>query len=155
MIDLQCIEDEEERAKALSRRLEEDKKKALRVKEAEEKAARKEAEKLQKSQEKITKKGKKNMNPPSDPKSPPGPSPTHDSGSKSRGTKRDSSYEQFSQGIPIFTLGEEHYGQIGEWIKNYSLEEVLGGDTGSFSPLFDDLKCFISKVNNSSIYLVY
>lgn len=155
MIDLQCIEDEEERAKALSRRLEENKKKALRVKEAEEKAARKEAEKLQKSQEKITKKGKKNMNPPSDPKSPPGPSPTHDSGSKSRGTKRDSSYEQFSQGIPIFTLGEEHYGQIGEWIKNYSLEEVLGGDTGSFSPLFDDLKCFISKVNNSSIYLVY
>ena len=38
MVDLQCIEDENERAKAIKRRLEEDRKKALRVKEAEERA---------------------------------------------------------------------------------------------------------------------
>jgi len=42
MIDLQGIEDEHERAKAFSRRLEEDTKKTLRVKEAEEKATQKE-----------------------------------------------------------------------------------------------------------------
>ena len=46
MIDLQGIEDEHEGAKALSRRLEEDRMNALRVKEAEEKAAQKEMEKL-------------------------------------------------------------------------------------------------------------
>ena len=99
MIDLQGIEDEQERAKALSRHLEQDRKKTLRVKEAEEKAARKDMEKFQKSQEKSNKRGKKKMNPPSEPecKSPPAPSPTYDSGSnaptQSRGTKRDSSYE--------------------------------------------------------------
>ena len=63
------------------------------------------------------------MNPPSEPegKSPPAPSPTYDSGSKSRGAKRDSSYEQFSQGIHVSTSVEEHYGQVGEWIKKNSL----------------------------------
>ena len=152
MVDLQCIEDEHERAKALSRRLEEDRKKAIRVKEVEEKAARKEMEKFQKSLEKSNKRGKKKMNPPSEPepKSPPAPSPTYDTGSnaptESRGTKRDSSYEQLSQGIPVFASVDEQYGQVGEWIKNFSLEQVLGGDTGSLSPLFDDLKMFISKV---------
>ena len=65
---------------------------------------------------------------------------------ESRGTKRDSSYEQLSQGIPVFASVDEQYGQVGEWIKNFSLEQVLGGDTGSLSPLFDDLKMFISKV---------
>ena len=54
MIDLQSIEDEHERAKALSRRLEEVRKKALRLKEAEEKAAQKEMEKLERSLEKTT-----------------------------------------------------------------------------------------------------
>ena len=39
MVDLQCIEDEHERAKALSRRLADDKKKAFKVKKAEEKTA--------------------------------------------------------------------------------------------------------------------
>ena len=64
MIDLQGIEDEHERAKALSRRLEADRKKALRVKELEEKAAAREMEKLQRSSEKTTMKGKRKMNPP-------------------------------------------------------------------------------------------
>jgi hypothetical protein len=98
MIDLQGIEDEHERAKALSRRLEEDRKKALRVKEAEEKAAQKEMEKLQKSLEKTTMKGKK-MNSQFEPegKTIISPTPTNDSGSQAptffRGTKRDSSYD--------------------------------------------------------------
>ena len=43
-----------------------------------------------------------------------------------------------------------HDGQVGEWIKNFSLEQVLGGDTGTLSPLFDDLKLFISKVLSCS-----
>jgi hypothetical protein len=59
MLDLQSIEDENERAKAMKRRIEEDRKKALRVKEAEERADKKEREKLQKSLEKPSKKGKK------------------------------------------------------------------------------------------------
>ena len=46
MVDLQGIDDEHERAKALARRLEEDRKKALKIKEAEEKAAQKEMENL-------------------------------------------------------------------------------------------------------------
>ena len=54
MVDLQSIEDENERAKAMKRRIEEDRKKALRVKEAEERADQKEREKLQKSLEKST-----------------------------------------------------------------------------------------------------
>ena len=112
MLDLQGIEDENERAKAMKRRIEEDRKKALRVKEAEERADQKEREKLQKSLEKSTKKGKKKWTPPPEPegKSPVAPSPTYESGSHaptfSRGTKRDSSYEQLSQ-IPILTTGEE------------------------------------------------
>ena len=152
MVDLQGIEDEKVRAKAISRRLAEDKKKTLKVKKAEEKAAQKELAKLHNSLEKTNKRGKKKMNPPSEPeyKSPPATSPTYDSGSKaptqSRGTKRDSSYEQLSQRIPIVTLAEKHDGQVGEWIKNFSLEQVLGGDTGSLSPLYDELKIFISKV---------
>ena len=64
MVDLQGIEDENERAKAITRRIEEDRKKALRVKEAEERADQREREKLQKSQEKSTKKVKKKMDPP-------------------------------------------------------------------------------------------
>jgi hypothetical protein len=54
MLDLQGILDENERAKAMKRRIEEDRKKALRVKEAEEKADQKEREKNQKSLEKST-----------------------------------------------------------------------------------------------------
>ena len=97
------------------------------MKEAEEKAAQKEIAKLQNSLEKTNKRGKKKMNPLSEPeyKSPPAPSPTYVSGSnaptQSRGTKRDFSYKQLSQGIFVVTLAEEHDGQVGEWTKNFSL----------------------------------
>ena len=108
--------------------------------------------KFHNSLEKTNKRGKKKMNPPPEPeyKSPPAFSPTYDSGSnaptQSRGTKCDSSYEQLSQRIIVVTSAEEHDGQVGKWIKYFSLEQVLGGDTGSLSPLYDDLKSFISKV---------
>ena len=61
MVDLECIEDENERAKAINRRLKEDRKKSLKVKEAEDKTDQKEREKLQQSLAKYTKKGKKEM----------------------------------------------------------------------------------------------
>jgi hypothetical protein len=151
MLDLQSIEDENERAKAMKRRIEEDRKKALRVKEAEERADQKEREKLQKSLEKPSKKGKRKMNPPPEPegKSPVAPSPTYESGSHaptfSRGTKRDSSYEQLSQ-IPILTPGKELEIQLDELILNSSMEDILGGDSGEFTPSYNELKRFMLKV---------
>jgi sRNA-binding protein len=152
MLDLQGILDENERAKTMKRRIEEDRKKALRVKEAEEKADKKEREKNQKSLEKSIKKGRKKMNPPPEPegKSPVAPSPTYESGSHaptfSRGTKRDSSYEQLSQ-ILILTSGEEIEIQFQELILNSSMEDVLGGDTGEFIPSYNELKSFMLKVS--------
>jgi hypothetical protein len=152
MIDLQGIVDEDERAKAMKRRFEEDRKKAQRVKEAEEKADQKEREKVQKSLEKSIKKGKKKMNPPPEPegKSPIAPSPTYEkSGSHaptfSRGTKRDSSYEQLNQ-LPILTSAEELEIHIEELIINASMEDVLGGDTEEFTPSYNKLKSFMLKV---------
>ena len=145
MVDLQGIEDEHERAKALARRLEEDRKKALRVKEAEEKAAQKEMEKLQRSLEKTNMRGKKKMHPHSEPecKSLVSPSPTNDSGSQARGTKRDSSYDQLS---PIFNLEEENESEIDELILNVSMNDVLGGCSDDYSSYYKDLKSFMIKV---------
>ena len=60
MVDLQGIEDENERAKAMKRRVEQNRKKTLRVKKAEETADQNKPEKIQKSLEKSTKKDKKN-----------------------------------------------------------------------------------------------
>ena len=151
MLDLQGIIDENERAKALKRYIEEDRKKALRVKEAEERAEQKEREKHLKSLEKSSRNGKKKMNPPPEPegKSPIAPSPTYESGSHaptfSRGTKRDSSYEQLSQ-MPVLTSGEELEIQLDELILNSSMEDILGGDTGEFTPSYNALKEFMLKV---------
>ena len=149
MVDLQCIEDEHERAKALSRRLEEDRKKSLRVKEAEEKAAQKEMEKLQRSLEKTNMKGKKKIHPHSEPEGKiiVSPTPTNDSGSQaptfSRGTKRDSSYDQLS---PVFNLGEENESHIDELLLNASMREVLGGSSDDYTSYYKDLKRFMIKV---------
>ena len=149
MVDLQGIEDENERAKALSRRIEEDRRKALRVKEAEEKAAQKDMEKLQRSLEKSNMRGKKKVTPHSEPegKSLVSPTPTNDSRSQaqsfSRGTKRDSSYDQLS---PVFNLGEETESQIDELILNASMKEVLGGSSDDFTSYYKDLKSFMIKV---------
>ena len=149
MVDLQGIEDEHERAKALSRRLEEDRKKALRVKEAEEKAAQKELEKNQKSLEKTNTKGKKKLNTPLEPegKSFVSPTRTNDSGSQaptfSRGTKRDSSYDQLS---PVINLGDDNETQIDELILNASMNDVLGGSSDDYTSYYKDLKSFMIKV---------
>ena len=64
MVDLAGIEDETERAKAIKRRIEEDRKKALKVKEAEEKAQQKELERQQKASEKPSRKGKRKVSTP-------------------------------------------------------------------------------------------
>jgi hypothetical protein len=151
MVDLQCIEDENERAKAMKRRIEEDRKKALRVREAEERADQREREKLEKSVEKSTKKDKRSMNPPPEleGKSPIDPSPTNESGSHapsfSRGTKHDLSYEQLSQ-IPLLISGEDPEFQPEELILNASMDDVLGGDTDEFTPSYNQLKRFMLKV---------
>jgi hypothetical protein len=153
MQDLKGIEDDNDRAKALKRRIEEDRKKALKVKEAEEKAHLKELERQQKAAAKSTKKGKKKVSTPVEVEmiSHVQPSPTVDSGSQirsvsARGTKRDTSYELFSQ-LPVVDLTEEANCMNDEFILNSSLFEVLGGESGSLSPLYDDLKAFISKVS--------
>jgi hypothetical protein len=149
MVDLEGIEDKNERAKALSRRLEEDRKKALKVKEVEEKAVQKEMEKLQKSLEKTNMRGKKKMHPHSEPecKSLVSPTPTNDSGSQaptlSRGTKRDSSYDQLS---PVFNLEEETESPIDELILNASMKEVLGSSSTDYTSYYKDLKSFMIKV---------
>jgi hypothetical protein len=91
------------------------------------------------------------MNPPLEPegKSPVALSPTYESGSHapigSRGTKRDSSYEQLSQ-IPILTSEEELEIQLQELILNSSIEDVIGGDTEEFTPSYNKLKRFMFKV---------
>jgi hypothetical protein len=101
--------------------------------------------------DKSTKKGKNKMNPPLEPQgpSPVAASPTYESGSHapsfSRGTKRDSSYEQLSQ-VPIMTSGEEVEIHIEEHILNSSLDDVLGGDTDDFTPSYNELKTFMLKV---------
>ena len=149
MVDLQAIEDEHERAKALSRRLEEDRKKALRVKEAEEKAAQKELERIQKSLEKTSMRGKKKLNPPSEPEAKffVSPTRTNDSGSQaptiSRGTKRDSSYDQLS---PVINLGDDNESHIDELILNASMNDVLGGSSDDYTSYYKDLKSFMIKV---------
>ena len=146
------IVDDNNRAKALKRRIEGDRKKAFKVKEAEENAHLKELEKQQKTIAKSTKKGKKNVTTPGEVEmiTHVQPSPTVDSGSQirsvsARGTKRDTSYELLSQ-LSVVDLTEDTNCMNDEFILNSSLFEVLDGESDSLSPLYDDLKAFISKV---------
>jgi hypothetical protein len=152
MEDLKGIQDDNDRAKALKRRIEEDRKKALKVKEAEEKAHLKELERQEKATAKSTKKGKKKVATPREVEiiTLVQPSPTVDSGSQirsvsARGTKRDTSYELLSQ-LPVVDITEDTNCMNDEFILNSSLFEVLGGESGTLSPLYDDLKAFMSKV---------
>jgi hypothetical protein len=75
------------------------------------------------------------------------PTPTNDSGSQaptfSRGTKRDSSYDQLS---PIFNLGEQTDSHIDELILNASMNDVLGGNSDDYTSYYKDLKSFMIKV---------
>ena len=146
------MDDLNERAKALKRRIEEDRKKALKVKETEEKTHPKELERQQKVAAKSTKKCKKKVTTPRgvEVRSHVQPSTTVDSNSQiptvsAKGTKRDISYELFSQ-LLIVDLTEEANCMNDEFIINSSLFEVFGDESGSLSPLYDDLKAFISKI---------
>ena len=152
MEDLKGIQDDNDRAKAFKKRIEEDRKKTLKVKEAEEKAHLKELERQQKATAKSAKKDKKKVTTPVEVEmiSHVQPSPTVDSGSQirsvsARGTKRDTSYELLSQ-LPVVDLTEDTNCMNDEFILNSSLFEVFGGESGSLSPLYDDLKAFMSKV---------
>ena len=89
--------------------------------------------------------GKKKMHPLSEPegKSLVSPSPTNDSGSQARGTKRDSSYDQLS---PVFNLGEENESEVDEFILNVSMNDVLGGSSDDYTSYYIGLKNFMIKV---------
>ena len=63
----------------------------------------------------------------------------------SRGTKRDSSYEQLNH-IPILTSGEELEIHIQQLILNASLEDVLGGHLEEFTPSYNELTKLMLKV---------
>ena len=121
------------------------------MKEAEERAHQKDLEKQQKALDKPSRRSKKKMHPPGEQegKSSATPSPAFDSGSQaptiSRGTKRDSSYEQLTQ-IPVLTVTKDDESRNDELIINSSLEAVLRGDSDEFSPLYLDLKDFMLKV---------
>jgi hypothetical protein len=135
MEDLKGIQDDNDRAKALKRRIEEDRKKALKVKEAEEKAHLKELERHEKAAAKSTKKGKKKVATPGEVEiiTHVQPSPTVDSSSQicsvsARGTKRDTSYELLSQ-LPVVDITEDTNCMNDEFILNSSLFEVLGGES--------------------------
>jgi hypothetical protein len=149
MQDLLGIEDEAERAKALKRRVEEDRRKAQKIKEAEEKALQREEEKQQKAAEKSSKKGKRKV------KSPGGDvvkSPISNSGSQappnSRGTKRnvDSTYEEALTQVPNINVGEEEGSNNRELIINSSLKDVLAGSSNNFTQAYLDIKSFLLKV---------
>jgi len=150
--DLKGIQDDNSKAKALKKRIEEDRKKTLKVKEAEERAHLKELERQQKAAAKSTKKGKKKVITPREVEmiSHVQPNSTVDFGSQirsvsARDTKRDTSYELIFQ-LSVVDLTEDTNCMNDELILNSSLFEVLGGESGSLSPLYDDLKAFISKV---------
>ena len=89
------------------------------------------------------------MNPPSEPevKNFVSPTRTNDSGSQaptiSRGTKRDSSYDQLS---PVINLGDDNESHIDELILNASMNDVLGGSSDDYTSYYKDLKSFMIKV---------
>jgi hypothetical protein len=122
------------------------------VKEAEKNAQLKALERQEKTVAKSMKKSKKKVTTPVevDIITLVQPSLTVDSGSQirsvlARGTKRDTSHELLFQ-LPVVDLTEDTNCMNDEFILNSSLFEVLGGESGSLSPLYDDLKAFMSKV---------
>jgi sRNA-binding protein len=169
MVDLEAIEDEEAREKAVKKRAESDRKKAQKVKEAEEKAEQKEKDKQEKASEKVAEKaaeqgkgkGKKKSSEPAKTgaKVPVATSSTVDAGSKlqsvtGRGTKRDSLYEQLSQVPVVVNIEDDDISTVDEFIVNSSLAEVLSGDSGPLPPAYYDLKTFLRSVSVFSLYIL-
>ena len=145
MVDLIGIEDENERAKALKRRVEEDRKKAQKVREAEQKAEQKELEKQQKAQEKTARKGKKKVSTPGQEDI---ESPTNDSGQReqtaSRNRKRRTTYDELNQLLEFNDAGD--CGKNEEMILNSSVEDVLAGSDDDYTPMYLEIKDFLLKV---------
>ena len=145
MVDLIGIEDEEERAKALKRRLEEDRKKAQKVREAEQKAEQKELEKQQRAQEKTAKKGKKRVTTPGQEgmETPPNEyGQQEQTGSRNR--KRRTTYDDLNQLLEFNDAGD--CGKNEELILNSSLDDVLGGKDDDYTPTYLEIKDFLLKV---------
>lgn len=152
MLDLNSIEDENAREKAMRKRLESDRKKALKVKEAEEKAQQKEKERLDREAEKAARKGKKKVTTPGgsdDVMAVPAASAIN-SGSRAhsegtRGTKRGSAYEQLIQ-VPFLPSPDNPEFATHEFFWNSSLDDLLGGQSGELPPSYNALKEFLSSV---------
>ena len=95
--------------------------------------------------------GQEEDGPPQEPEgeSPIASTPTYVYGSLaptfSRGTKRDSFYEQLSH-ILILTSGEELEIHTHELILNASIKDVLGGHTEEFTLSYNELKRFMLKI---------
>ena len=157
MLDLNAIEDESAREKAVRRRLDSDRKKAQKVKEAEEKAEHREMEKLERAAEKAAKKGKKKVTTPGvlDETIPVADASTVQSGSRipsvaTRGTKRGLSYDQLTE-VPVLPSSDDEGFHINEFILNSSLDEVLGGQSGILPPSYNDLRAFLSSVSSFKV----
>lgn len=140
MIDLDAIEDEDVWEKALNKRFESDRKKAQKVREAEEKAELKEKERLEKAAEKANKKGKKKVPAVVDMegKTLVPANSTVDFGLQlhtvsTRGTKREYSYEHLTQQRVLVSFNEEE-STADEFIINSFLADVLGGENGPLPP---------------------
>ena len=157
MVDLNAIEDDTARDKAVRKRLESDRKKAQKVKEAEEKAEQKEKERLERAAEKAAKKGKRKVSTPGplDDAVPLAAGSTVHSESRvpsvsTRGTKRGLSYDQLTQ-VPVLPSNDDEGNPINEFILNSSLDDVLGGQSGILPASYNDLKAFLSLVSSYTL----
>ena len=154
MLDLNAIEDETARDKAVRRRLESDRKKAEKVKLAEEKADQKEKERLERAAEKAARKGKRKVSTPGAeddtvlvPAGSTVNSGSHARSDSTRGTKRGLSYEHLTQ-VPVLPNADDEGLEVGEFILNSSLDDVLGGQSGILPPSYDELKLFLASVSS-------
>jgi len=152
MEDLNAIDDEAARSKALQKRLESDRRKSQKLKEAQEKAELKEQERLVKLNEKSSKKAKRKATPletegnVSLNKSPTVDSATQGHSMQTRSARKASSYEDvFLPPVMDTTHGDDIFND--EFILNSSLDEVLGGESGELPQSYTDLKAFISSVS--------
>lgn len=153
MLDLNAIEDDNARDKAVRRRLESDRRKAQKVKEAEDKADQKEKDRLERAADKAAQKGKRKVSTPGAPDDtipvPAGSavnSGSHVRSVSTRGTRRGLSYDHLTQ-VPVLPSNDDEGIQVNEFILNSSLDDVLGGQTGILPPSYNDLKLFLSSVS--------
>jgi len=152
MEDLDAIEDDTERSKAVKKRLDSDRKKSQKVKEAHERAQLKEQDRLARLSEKSSRRSKRKSTPVETQgnislnKSPTIDSVTQGHSMQTRGTKKASSYDVLIQ-TPVLDTTEDDDNFSDDFIFNSSLDDVLGGDSGELPQSYSDLKAFISSVS--------